>query len=178
MNSFTLMIRKIDLYVQIPGLSRFSRTCANPEWGSTNYGQYNFYDDDDRCFKATFVHKVGSMGWATSKGNEAKSMMKHPSDMPTPRFELMLYNKTVQHNTILKQRDQTLWPPVLRDHCSISGIFNGPKELYANVPRYISVNVSMNTSYNSLCQTVEQGVSFINTRQSKDFRHETSTYLK
>ena len=28
------------------------------------------------------------MGRATSKGNEAKSEMKHPSDMPTPRFEL------------------------------------------------------------------------------------------
>ena len=28
-----------------------------------------------------------SMGRATSKGNEAKSKMKHPSDMPTPRFE-------------------------------------------------------------------------------------------
>ena len=28
------------------------------------------------------------MGRATSKGNEAKSEMKHPSDMTTPRFEL------------------------------------------------------------------------------------------
>ena len=26
------------------------------------------------------------MGRATSKGNEAKSKMKRPSDMPTPRF--------------------------------------------------------------------------------------------
>ena len=29
------------------------------------------------------------MSRATSKDNEAKSKMKHPSDMPTPRFELM-----------------------------------------------------------------------------------------
>ena len=28
------------------------------------------------------------MGRASSKVNEAKSKMKHPSDMPTPRFEL------------------------------------------------------------------------------------------
>ena len=34
-------------------------------------------DDDDWCFTAI------------SKGNQAKSKMKHPSDMPTPRFELM-----------------------------------------------------------------------------------------
>jgi len=27
------------------------------------------------------------MGQATSKGNEVKSEMKQPSDMPTPRFE-------------------------------------------------------------------------------------------
>ena len=27
------------------------------------------------------------MGRATSNGNEAKSTMKHPSDMLTPRFE-------------------------------------------------------------------------------------------
>ena len=27
------------------------------------------------------------MGRATSKGNKAKSKMKQPSDMPTPRFE-------------------------------------------------------------------------------------------
>jgi len=27
------------------------------------------------------------MGGATSKGNEAKSKMKQPSDMPMPRFE-------------------------------------------------------------------------------------------
>ena len=28
------------------------------------------------------------MGRATSNGNEAKSKMKHPSDMPKPRFKL------------------------------------------------------------------------------------------
>jgi len=28
------------------------------------------------------------IGQATSKGNEAKSKMKQPSDMPMPRFEL------------------------------------------------------------------------------------------
>ena len=43
--------------------------------------------DDDGCFTATFVHSVGYMGQATSKGNEAKSKMKHPSDMPTLRIE-------------------------------------------------------------------------------------------
>jgi len=40
-------------------------------------------DVDDWCFTAAFVHMVDR---ATSKGNEAKSEMKHPSDMPTPRF--------------------------------------------------------------------------------------------
>ena len=43
--------------------------------------------DDDWCFMATFVRMVGQMGRATSEGNEAKSKMKRPSDMPTPRFE-------------------------------------------------------------------------------------------
>ena len=43
--------------------------------------------DDDWRFTATFVHMVGQMGRVISKGNEAKSKMKHPSDMPTPRFE-------------------------------------------------------------------------------------------
>jgi len=37
---------------------------------------------------ATFVHKVGKMDKVTSKGNEAKSTMKLPSDMPIPRLEL------------------------------------------------------------------------------------------
>ena len=45
----------------------------------------NVADDDD--FTATFLHMVGEMGRATSKGNEAKSKVKHPSGMPTPRFE-------------------------------------------------------------------------------------------
>jgi len=45
-------------------------------------------DDDEWYFMATFVHMVGQMGRATSKGNEAKSKMEHPSDVPTPRFEL------------------------------------------------------------------------------------------
>ena len=40
-------------------------------------------DDDDWCFTATFVHMIGKMGRATSKGNEAKSKMKHPSDSPS-----------------------------------------------------------------------------------------------
>ena len=38
---------------------------------------------DDWCFMPTFVHMIGR---ATSKGNEAK--MKHPSDIPTRKFEL------------------------------------------------------------------------------------------
>jgi len=38
-------------------------------------------------FTATFVHVVGLIGRATSEGNEAKSKMKQPSDMVTPRFE-------------------------------------------------------------------------------------------
>ena len=44
-------------------------------------------DDDDWCFTDTFVHKEGEMSQVTSKGNEAKSRMKQPSDMPTPRFK-------------------------------------------------------------------------------------------
>ena len=32
------------------------------------------------------------MDRATSKGKEAKSKMKHPSDVPTPRFELRWYS--------------------------------------------------------------------------------------
>jgi len=44
-------------------------------------------DDDEWCFTATFVYKVGYMGQPTSKGNEVKSKMKQPSDMPTSRFE-------------------------------------------------------------------------------------------
>jgi len=44
-------------------------------------------DDGDWCFTATFVHMIGQMGRATSKGNETKSKMKHPSDMPMPKFE-------------------------------------------------------------------------------------------
>jgi len=43
--------------------------------------------DDDLCFTAIFVRMVDQMGRATSKGTEAKSKMKQPSDMPTPRFE-------------------------------------------------------------------------------------------
>ena len=34
-----------------------------------------------------FVHMLGSVDRATSKGNDAKSKMKQPSDMPTLRFE-------------------------------------------------------------------------------------------
>ena len=45
------------------------------------------WDDDDLCSTATFVHMVGLLGLVTSKGNEGKSEMKHPSDMPMPRFE-------------------------------------------------------------------------------------------
>ena len=43
-------------------------------------------DDVDLCFTGMFVHKVGKMGRTTSKCNEAKSKMKQPSDMPTPRL--------------------------------------------------------------------------------------------
>jgi len=44
-------------------------------------------DDDDWSFMVNFVHTVDEMVRATYKGNEAKSKMKHPSDMPMPRFE-------------------------------------------------------------------------------------------
>jgi len=37
---------------------------------------------------AIFVHMIGQMGQPSSKCNEARSKMKHPSDMPTPRFEI------------------------------------------------------------------------------------------
>ena len=37
------------------------------------------------------------MGQVTSKGNEAKSKMKLPTDMPTPRFELEWEWYVVQH---------------------------------------------------------------------------------
>jgi len=53
----------------------------------TKIWQHSFWDDD-WCFTVTFVHMVGQMGRATSKGNEAKSKMKQSSDMPTLRFEL------------------------------------------------------------------------------------------
>jgi len=35
-----------------------------------------------------FVHMAGSISQATSKGNEVKSKMKHPSDMSTLSFKL------------------------------------------------------------------------------------------
>jgi len=44
-------------------------------------------DDDDWWLTATLVHNVGSMGRATSNGNEAKSKMKQPWDMPMPKSE-------------------------------------------------------------------------------------------
>ena len=44
--------------------------------------------DDDWYLMATFVQMVGQMGWATSKGNESKLKMKHPSDMPMLRLVL------------------------------------------------------------------------------------------
>ena len=44
------------------------------------------------------------MGRATSKGNEAKSKMKHPSDMPLPRFEHGRYWSVVQHATARPRR--------------------------------------------------------------------------
>ena len=65
--------------------------------GGTSYYKYwliNVYlssimiwiiDDDDWCFTATWYTKTGR---AAYKCNEAKSEMKHPSDMPTPKFEL------------------------------------------------------------------------------------------
>ena len=37
---------------------------------------------------ATFVDMVDKMGQVASKGNEMKSKMKQPSDIPMPRFEL------------------------------------------------------------------------------------------
>ena len=58
----------------------------------------------------TFFHKIGYMTQVTSKGNEAKSKMKHPLDMPTPRFELRwlrfvancLTNYTMDHYYYLR----------------------------------------------------------------------------
>ena len=46
------------------------------DWGMCDLG-----DDDEWCFTATFMHMVGSMGRATSNGNESKSKI------PTLRFE-------------------------------------------------------------------------------------------
>jgi len=43
------------------------------------------------------------MGRATSKGNAAKSKMKQPSDMPTPRFEHG-WLSVVQHATARPRR--------------------------------------------------------------------------
>jgi len=43
-------------------------------------------------FTATFMHMAGYMSRVASKSNEEKSKMKHPSDMPTPRFELSWSN--------------------------------------------------------------------------------------
>ena len=40
---------------------------------------------------ATFVHMVVKMIRATSKGNEAQSKMKQPSDMPTLKFNHVYY---------------------------------------------------------------------------------------
>jgi len=56
--------------------------CTQQEYVDHYYGLER-NDDEDWCF----VHMVGRMGRSTSKGNEAKSKMKHASDMPTPRFE-------------------------------------------------------------------------------------------
>ena len=47
-------------------------------------------DDDGWCFTAPFVRLVGR---AISKCNEAKSKMKQPSDMPTPKY---LYRGEIQ----------------------------------------------------------------------------------
>ena len=54
---------------------------------------------DDWCLTATFVQMASWMGRATSIGNEAKSKMKHPSDIPTPRFDLRWYWSLVQRAT-------------------------------------------------------------------------------
>jgi len=44
------------------------------------------------------------MGRATSKGNEAKSKMKQPSDMPMPRFEHGWEQTVLKHATARPRR--------------------------------------------------------------------------
>ena len=60
---------------------------------------------DDWYFTATFVHLVGQMGRATSKGVEAKSKTKHPSDIPTPRFEHGWYRSVIRRATVRPRRE-------------------------------------------------------------------------
>ena len=47
------------------------------------------------------------MGRTTSKGNEGKSKMKHPSDRPTPRFELGLDHHRTPYRLITTTEKQT-----------------------------------------------------------------------
>jgi len=66
------------------GGSALDHRSLPPEFES-DYIDYD-YDDDDGDFYGHFcVH--GGMGWLTSKGNEAKSKMKHPSDI---RIQLLV----------------------------------------------------------------------------------------
>ena len=52
------------------------------------------------------------MGRATSEGNETKSNMKHPSDMPTPRFELVVVEWSVVQRAT---NNTTEAPPISGD---------------------------------------------------------------
>ena len=46
-----------------------------------------------------FVHQLGYMGWATSKGNEAKWKMKHLYDIAESGFEPRCYKSVANHST-------------------------------------------------------------------------------
>ena len=57
------------------------------------------------------------LGWATSRGNEAKSKMKHPSDFSMPRFELRDWKKHIIQLTIKLHTTLLFWnfcmiPPI------------------------------------------------------------------
>ena len=90
LNSCMLMIRNIDLYIQIPGLSRtstkipglsrFSRTWANPV-----------------C--VCMYVCIRPYGRVTSKGNEAKQKMKQLPDIARPGFEPRCYISVANRTT-------------------------------------------------------------------------------
>ena len=54
------------------------------------------------------------MGQETFKGNEAKSKMKQPSDMPTPRFEHGWQWYVVQHGSARPRRRPSIHSEITR----------------------------------------------------------------